>query len=79
MARVNSYIVTIHWPPRGRERYGHSYKYLVLATTEEMAVERVEERWAGKQGGADPHTTTVLGQVEGVHLFMLAELPKGFS
>lgn len=73
---MNHYIVGIYWPPQGRERHGHSYQYLVLANTEEQAIQRVEGRWAGKQGGANPHETLVLGKVEGVYLFKLAELPE---
>ena len=75
---MNNYFVTIRWPAQGRERYGHGYYYLVLDCHDEKeAAERVEGRWAGKQGGANPHETTVLGQVmEGIHLFRLAELPE---
>lgn len=75
---MNRYIVGIYWPPQGQERSGHRYQYLVLADTEDQAIGRVEGRWAGKQGGANPHETLVLGKVEGVHLFKLAELPEEY-
>ena len=70
------FIVWMRWPPEGRSRYGHGYHYLVFAATEEDAVARVEARWAGKQGGANPHTTEVLGETE-ADLFELSRLPNG--
>ena len=76
---MNHYIVIMHWPPEGRSRYGHGYNYLVLADTEKEAIDIAEKRWAGKQGGANPHTTTVTGRVDGVRLFTLAELPQSRS
>ncbi len=71
---MHRFIVKMSWPPEGRSRFGHAYLYLVLADTKEDAVVRVEERWRGKQGGANPHTTLALGTVE-TDLFELRELP----
>ena len=75
---MKHYFVTIRWSPKGRERSGHSYYYLALNCRDEQeAISFAEGRWAGKQGGADPHETTVLGQVvEGIHLVELARLPE---
>ena len=69
-------IVEICWPPEGRSRHGHSYTYLVLAETKKRAVARVEARWAGKQGGADPHTTEVVDETDS-DLFKITRCSDG--
>lgn len=71
---MRRFLVKIHWPPQGRERYGHGYNYLVLTDTAEQAVARVEARWHGKQGGATPHTIQVVGVTE-TDLFELSRIP----
>lgn len=72
-----NYIVTILWPPQGRERFGHGYNYLVLDCHDKQeAIERVEGHWAGKQGGVNPHETTAYPVVESISLFRLAEVPE---
>lgn len=72
---MHRFIVRMEWPPEGRSRFGHSYLYLVLADNAVVAEARVEERWAGKQGGANQHTIAVLGAVE-TDLFELHGLPS---
>lgn len=72
---MRRFIVRMSWPPQGRSRIGHAYLYLVLADNAVVAEARVEERWAGKQGGANPHTMEVLGAVE-TDLFELHGLPQ---
>ena len=72
---MKRFIVRVSWPPEGRSRYGHAYLYLVLTDNAALAEARVEERWHGKQGGANPHTTEVLGAV-GADLFELDRLPQ---
>ncbi len=71
---MQRFVVRMSWPPEGRSRYGHAYLYMVLADNAVLAEARVEERWRGKQGGANPHTTEVLGAVE-ADLFELISLP----
>lgn len=72
---LRQFIVKIKWEPKGRSKLSHAYVYLVLAETTERAVERVELRWHGKQGGTDPHKTTVLGECA-TDLFELHGIPR---
>ncbi len=69
------FVVRMSWPPQGRARSGHARLYLVLADNAMLARGRAEARWRGKQGGADPHITKVLGAVE-TDLFELHGLPS---
>lgn len=61
---THQFLVTIYWPPEGRQRRGHGYKYLVLADTEAAALDRAEQRWAGKMGGAKKHATEIVGEAD---------------
>lgn len=72
---MQRFVVRMSWPPEGRSRNGHAYLYLVLADNAVLAEARVEQRWRGKQGGANPHTTEVIGAVE-TNLFELSSLPQ---
>ncbi len=72
---MKRFVVRMCWPPEGRARHGHAYLYLVMADNPGLAEAKVEARWAGKQGGAAPHTTEVLGEVK-ADLFELISLPE---
>lgn len=75
MRQPRQLIVEIRWPPEGRAD-GPGHTYLVLAGTKKRAVARVEARWAGKQGGASPHTTEVVDETD-IDLFQIVRRTDG--
>ena len=73
---MKKFIIRMKWPPQGRQRYGHAYLYLVFAKTSNAAMAKAEGYWEGKQGGANPHMTELVGEIKKSDIFVLDELPR---